>query len=255
MFAMRSVFCFLLIAPMAWAQGAVQPEAAQILSLANQARAQQGLRPLRWDPALAEAARRHCLMMAQEGPIAHRYGGEPDLTARAALAGAHFDLIEENVAFAANPAAIHSGWMNSPPHRANLLNPQVDRVGIAVVASRDGLYAVADYSHAVQMLDRDAAESAVARVLRGKGVRVLRDSTDARAACAMDRGLPRQLAGPQPGFVVRWQDSELTRLPQSLEQRLGAGGFREASVGNCPAQEVEGSFTVYRMAVLLYAGT
>ena len=113
----------------------------------------QGAGPLQWDPALAEAARQHCLRMAAEGPISHRYGGEPDLTERAGQAGAHFSLIEENVAIGPSPAAIHDEWMHSPGHRTNLLNPQVDRVGMAVVASRGVLYAVADYAKAVPRAD------------------------------------------------------------------------------------------------------
>ena len=42
--------------------------------------------------------------------------------------------------------------MNSPGHRANLLSPDVDRVGVAVVASRGVLFAVADYARAVPAL-------------------------------------------------------------------------------------------------------
>src|SRR5579862_6923282 len=75
-----------------------QAAAEQVFVLANQARMQAGVGRLQWDPALAAAALKHCLRMAQEGPIAHRYGGEADLSARAAQAGAHFSVIEENVA-------------------------------------------------------------------------------------------------------------------------------------------------------------
>lgn len=232
---------------------AIQPEAWQILAMANQARVAAGTGPLTWDPALAAAARKHCLRMAAEGPLAHRYGGELDLTERAGLAGAHFSLIEENVALAPTPAAIHQAWMTSPEHRSNLLNPQVDSVGIAVVAARGVLYAVADYARQVPVLSPAQAESAVAGLLRARGIRVLADATDARAACPMDRGMPRTLAGPQPGFVVRWQDADLSHLPPALANRLG--GFREAEVGNCPASAVEGAFTTYRIAVLLYAAS
>ena len=112
--------------------GTIQPEAWQIVQLANQARAAAGAGPLTWDPALSAAARQHCLRMAAEGPISHRYGGEPDLDQRAGQAGAHFSLIEENVAVGPTPARIHEAWMNSPGHRANLLNPKVDHVGVAV---------------------------------------------------------------------------------------------------------------------------
>ena len=96
------------------AAGQVMPAAAeQLFALANQSRAQSGAGRLQWDEALAVAARQHCLRMAAEGPIAHRYGGEPDLGERAGQAGAHFSLIEENVALGPPPAAIHDEWMHS----------------------------------------------------------------------------------------------------------------------------------------------
>ncbi len=219
---------------------------------ANQARTVAGAAPLRWDAALAVAARQHCLRMAAEGPISHRYGGEPDVSERAAQAGARFSLIEENVAIGPGPAAIHNEWMHSAGHRANLLNPDVDRVGVAVVAGRDGLYAVADYDRAVPLLTRAQVEATVAALVRVSGVGVLRDPTVARAACAMDQGLPRSNSGAQPRFVMRWQGAELTRLPKALANKLASGEYRRAAVGSCPAQDEEGAFTAYRIAVLLY---
>ena len=49
-----------------------------------------------------------------------------------------------------------------------------------------------------------------------------------------------------------WQDSDVSKLPQALIDHLASGQYRKAAVGNCPAQNVEGSFTAYRVAVLLY---
>ena len=60
--------------------GNLQAEARQIFALANQARTQAGVGRLDWDPALAAAALEHCERMAAEGPIAHQYSGEADLT-------------------------------------------------------------------------------------------------------------------------------------------------------------------------------
>src|SRR5271157_3342015 len=77
---------------------AIQQEAWQLVQLANQARAQAGAGPLKWDPALALAARQHCLRMAADHSISHQYPNEPEFSARAAEAGAHFSMIEENVA-------------------------------------------------------------------------------------------------------------------------------------------------------------
>src|SRR5208283_1190526 len=161
-----------------------------LVTLANQARAAAGIRPLQWDPALAQAARQHCLRMAAEGPIGHRYGGEADVSERGGQAGAHFSLIEENVAFAPTPEEVHWGWMNSPHHRENILNPAVDHVGIALVASHGSFYAVADYIRSVPVLTQEQVEAAVARQIRATGIAVLSDSSGARAACALDRGLP-----------------------------------------------------------------
>jgi hypothetical protein len=227
----------------------VQPEAWQIVMLANQARAAAGAGPLQWDPALAAAARQHCLRMAAEGEIAHRYGGEPDVSERAGQAGAHFSLIEENVAIGPTPASIHGGWMHSRDHRANLLSPDVDRVGVAVVASRGVLYAVADYERAVPVLTQAQVEAAIAGLLRGSGVTLRGDSSDARASCAQDR---LTFSTRQPGFLMLWQGADLSRLPRQLVDRIASGRYREAAVGSCPAQTIEGSFTAYRVAVLLY---
>src|SRR5665213_1574139 len=194
--------------------GQAQPAAAeQLFTLANQSRAQSGAGPLAWDSALAEAALKHCERMVAEGPIAHRYGGELDLTARTAAAGAHFSLIEENIAVGPYPATIHEGWLNSPPHRANLLNHEVDRVGIAVIAIQGALYAVADYARGVPVLTPSQVESTVAGLIRVSGIAVRKDPQDARAACLTDRGLPSDLVDGQPQFVMRWQGADLQHLP------------------------------------------
>jgi hypothetical protein len=51
---------------------------------------------------------------------------------------------------------------------------------------------------------------------------------------------------------MRWQDAELSHLPQELADRLATGRYRAADVGSCPAQNVEGAFSAYRIAVILY---
>lgn len=245
----------IVVQPRAFAQNAdgtvVQTAAEQLLALANQSRAESGAGRLRWDPALAAAALKHCRRMVAEGPIAHRYAGEPDLAERTGQAGAHFSVIEENVAVGQSAAAIHDEWMRSPGHRGNLLSPDVDRVGIAVVASRGVLYAVADYSRGVESMGTHEVESRVAALIRQSGVSILSDPSLARAACAMDSGMPRSAAA-QPGFIMRWQDSQLDRLPSALIGRLDSGRYHRAAVGSCSAQGVQGTFTAYRIAVLLY---
>jgi hypothetical protein len=229
----------------------VQTAAEQLMALANQARTENGAERLRWDSALAAAALKHCRRMAAEGPISHRYVGETDVAGRAGQAGAHFSVIEENVAVGTSAAQIHGSWMQSPGHRSNLLSADVDRVGIAVVASRGVLYAVADYSHGVESMGAREAETRIAALIRQSGVTIVSDPSVARDACVMDSGVPRS-ATPHPGFIMRWQDSQLDQLPGALTSRLSSGQYHRAAVGSCPAQGAKGTFTAYRLAVLLY---
>ena len=230
----------------------LQAASKRILALANQARSQAGAPPLVWDPALAAAARKHCERMVAEGPISHRYGGEPDLSERASIDGAHFSLIEENIAVGSNPGEIHDGWMNSPGHRRNLLNPEVDHVGISVIMRGSSMYAVADYSKGVVVLSRTQIEGKVSGLVRMSGLAIRPDPRDARGACELNRGMPSTLTGKQPGFIMRWQSADLDRLPQELVDRMGSREYRSASVGACTPQGDQTQFTQYRVAVLLY---
>ena len=230
----------------------VHSAAEQLFALANRDRAEQGAPPLKWDPALAVAALRHCQRMAAEGPIAHRYDGEMSVSERTRAAGAHFSLVEENVALGEYPAQIEDAWLHSPEHRANLLNPNVDRVGIGVVKARGVLYAVEDFDRGVEELSDAQVEKKVADLMRVSGIEIQTSHADARAACGMNNGLPARLSGGAPRLVMRWQGSDLSRLPSQLADQLSEGRFRSAAVGACPAQSSQGPFTMYRVAVLLY---
>jgi uncharacterized protein YkwD len=230
---------------------ALRSKAEQLFALGNQARAAQGVAPLSWDQALAAAAMNHCTRVAAEGQLSHQYSGELELTQRAAQAGAHFSYIEENVAAGYATDSLHQAWMHSQGHRENLLNPQVNRVGIAVVARGDMLYAVAVFGRAVEVLTPDQVEAKVSNLMQSTGVAAHGSSEGARLACAQDHGLPVSLDNRRPEFIMRWQDAGLERLPGALLDRIATGRYRDAAVGSCPSQNPETTFTVYRVAVLL----
>jgi uncharacterized protein YkwD len=223
--------------------------AGQLFTLANQARIAAGVGVLAWDEALADSALKHCRRMAVEGPIAHRYDGEPDLTARAGAGGAHFSVIEENIAVGSDPVTIHQGWLDSTEHRANLLNPVIDHVGIAVLSVGGLIFAVADYSQAVPTLSQPEVEAKFAALLRAQGIMVMRDTTEARTYCASN---DRYHGGDSPSFLFRWQNPDVTQLPGPVLEQLAVGRYHRAAVGSCAPQDVNGAFTIYRVAVLLY---
>jgi uncharacterized protein YkwD len=160
-----------------------------LFDAANRERAAQGLAQLRWDNALANAAHDHALLMAQRNALSHQFPGEPPLQDRARVAGARFTEIAENVAEGLSAAVIHSSWMHSPPHRANLLDPELTAIGIAVVgtARRDDasaagaglaggatgmLFAVEDFSQSVASLSLAEQEWQVGAALTARGLQV-----------------------------------------------------------------------------------
>ena len=120
----------------------------ELFASVNQARRAQGLAPLRWNDALAEAARRHAEVMAERGSAQHGFAGEPGLTTRVKQAGAHFSWLSENVTQGPTPRFIHSQFMNSPPHRANILDRDMESIGVGVVERGGQLFAVEDLSQA-----------------------------------------------------------------------------------------------------------
>jgi hypothetical protein len=220
-----------------------------LFTAANHERAQQGLPALRWDDKLYRAADAHAVEMVQRESISHQYPGEPDISARVLRAGAHFSVVAENVAEAPTAVRIHDAWMQSPGHRANLLDPRLDAVGIRVL-SRDGqLYAVEDFDRSVAMLSLEQQETAVATLLESKAsVTAVPSALDARRTCAMDTGY----AGTaKPWFVMRYTAADVNELPPTLQAKLATGKFHRALVGACPATDTQ-NFTAYNIAVLLY---
>jgi len=114
----------------------------------NQARRAQGLSPLRWDESLATAARRHAEVMAERGTAQHGFENEPSLSVRVKQAGAHFTWLSENVTQGPTPDFVHTQFIKSPPHRANILDRDMDSVGIGVVERGGQLFVVEDFSQA-----------------------------------------------------------------------------------------------------------
>jgi uncharacterized protein YkwD len=220
-----------------------------LFAAANAERVQRGIQPLHWDATLYDAAQRHADEMAERESISHQYPGEADLANRGHSAGARFTVIAENVAEAWSAPEIHEAWMESPDHRANLLDPRVDSVGISV-ERRDGqLYAVEDFDRSVEALSLPEQESAVAELLRTEArLELLPNVDDARRTCAMSTGF----AGDRrPWFVMRFTTGKLDRLPQMLKSKLATGKYHQAVVGACSAR-TSGPFTAYDIAVLLF---
>ncbi|MGA8867418.1 MAG: CAP domain-containing protein [Candidatus Sulfotelmatobacter sp.] len=221
------------------------PAEQQLLELANQARAQAGAPPLAADPGLAKAARAHAQEMFAARQLSHQFDGEPSLPQRlAATTRLQLDQEGENVALDFDAAGAQQHLMLSPPHRANLLNPSYNVVGLGVVRSGDQLYIVQDFGHALpnyspaEVKDRIAASVAQTRHQAGQPELTRRDLLTADdAACSMAKADKlgtasiRQLA--QRYTVLTFTSLHPETLPASAAHALASHSLRSFSVGTC----------------------
>ena len=122
------------------------PAEQAIFDFVNRERASRNLSPLQWNPALAAAARLHAQKMAQADTLSHQFPGEADMGMRIRMAGVRFTSAAENVALGPTAAVINQELMHSPAHRDNILDPELNSLGVAVVERQGRLFAVQDFA-------------------------------------------------------------------------------------------------------------
>ena len=132
-----------LAAPFAPSAGMHGTAAGQrVLELVNQARATarrcgnqafNAARPVRWSDSLAEASRLHAEDMARHNYVGHRGRDGSDPGRRVQRAGYRYRATGENIAAGRqmNAEDAVAGWIRSPGHCANLMNPGYTEMGAA----------------------------------------------------------------------------------------------------------------------------
>lgn len=99
----------------------------RFVDLINSERAAVGVSELEVVPELVEGARGHAADMAAAGHLFHNQN--------LADVAEGWTLLGENVGMGGDVESLHAAFMGSPDHRANLLNPAYDAVGVGVVWS------------------------------------------------------------------------------------------------------------------------
>jgi uncharacterized protein YkwD len=106
---------------------------AAMLKLVNDERVKHGLQPVKADPEMAVVARLHSKDMFARGYFSHHTPEGKDPFDRMKQQGVKFVTAGENLALAQTLKLAHNGLMNSPGHRANILQPAFGRLGIGIL--------------------------------------------------------------------------------------------------------------------------
>jgi hypothetical protein len=120
--------------------GAESGDAAQVLSLVNQARVNVGLPPLAVNPLLTSAAQAHADDMARNGVTIGHNGSDGSTPERRILAAGYHGyswgpIVGENWAAYRTVDESMSAWMSDQPHRGNILRPGFREIGVGVARS------------------------------------------------------------------------------------------------------------------------
>lgn len=115
------------VAPAAADAGAEADFAARI----NGARSGRGLAALASDGELTAIARRWSQRMANENRLSHNPNLAKEVTQ-------DWEKLAENVGVGSSVAEIHDAFMNSPSHRANILDGGLTHLGVGVVVDERG---------------------------------------------------------------------------------------------------------------------
>ena len=113
----------------------------QLLSLINAERQKVGAPPLRINLKLTQAGLRQSQDMAIHNFFSHTGSNGSGFSDRISAAGYNWSAAAENIAAGqSTPTAVFQSWLNSPPHKQNMLNAQYTEVGFGYAYNSQSTY-------------------------------------------------------------------------------------------------------------------
>jgi uncharacterized protein YkwD len=112
---------------------------AEVIRLVNIERQKAGCSGLSGESRLEAAAQKHSELQAAQNSMSHQLPGEASMGDRVTAEGYRWRGVAENVAAGyTSPASVMNGWMNSPGHKANILNCAYTEIGVGLAKSSSG---------------------------------------------------------------------------------------------------------------------
>jgi uncharacterized protein YkwD len=236
------------------------PAESELYTLINQERKSHDLPLFELDNHLIAAARKHTEETVKQGKLSHQFAGEPILRVRVAQAGAKFDAVAENLAESDSVPNAHFELMHSTGHRANLMNPNYDAIGIGIIETADRIWVTEDFSHRVPDETAESVEKLVV-----KEVSEIRSQTPLPALKVVSTPRLRELAC-QPGITAKavWREiavsgvtviftqSDPANLPPPLKKAALDPTAKNIAVGACYPPDSKEGFAMFSAIVVLY---
>ena len=240
----------------------------ELLAAANNSRKLAGVRPLRVDEHLREAARAHARLMVASDRLEHQLPGEPSLLQRIAQAGAATDALKvdrvgENIAYASCASSANDALMHSPPHRRNLLDSGFNVAGMAAIWSKGKLYVAQDFAHEVPSYSAQQSGQLVGRAVHEireqAGMPELQEVRPPKldeAACSLAKQSQPNAHLLATAYenrrIITYTQSRPEVVPEAAMRLLREPDVRQFAVGSCYARNAEHPTETYWVAIVLY---
>lgn len=242
----------------------------QMLDLVNRERADRGLSLLEENRRLAEAALKHSQKMAEEEQLSHDFPDYKSLGQRLEDVGLFFVSAGENVAYSQVYSAqtIHQGFMESPSHRDNILDPRHTHCGIRAVEKGKEIYLTQEFARLFTPLSRDEIvvilkEDLALWYVKKYGYPLIFFDQVARTREFADLGAREQLSGRSISpftdkwgsyYSVRLVSPDIEKLRLDLREQAGKVDFRGAEIGVAFGKQPTNPGGTYSVIALLFPG-
>ncbi len=191
----------LIFAARGFAEGS---QVVESRGLVNTTRANNGMHALSPQAALDQMAQKHAEEMAARDAIFHYY----DVGERADAAGVNWTEIGENVGVGPTVKDVHTAFMNSSGHRANVLHSSYNVIGVGTALGKDGSVFVA-HEFATVASSAPAGKPAVSSSSAPK--------TQVAAAVAAPKPVVRPVTSPVHTAVTHASPAKKSAFPNALQ--------------------------------------
>ena len=243
-----------------FAQAGLTSSERKVVDLLNQERVNAGLAKLEWNDHLVETARAHSALQASRTMLSHQFPGEAVLGDRIGATGLRFDLGAENVAVGGSVEDIHTGLMGSPLHRANILSPNYNSIGVAIVARDGELWLTEDFARTLPEYSeeqfRDAVVKAFNRTRQANSITSIAAIANPHLhelACSGSDDAQHMMEGlPGALTLVIFTSSSPDKLSPTMQRAAAEKTWRRLDLGVCFKPGKEHGYGSFRILAALY---
>jgi len=203
----------------------------QITQRIDDYRGEHDLQPVETDKSLQTAAQNFAQFMAEESKYGHRANGQTPAQ-RAKSAGYDYCVVRENIAYRTNTGDVTAdslvdvlvtGWIDSPPHRENILGEHVSQTGVGIATTDGATF------YAVQMFARPRSASFQVSVLNKTSITqtVTIDDSDTSDSVEIPPSTTLTMTRCVPVTLRLSEDDQSRDVAQTIDLAITQDGFAD----------------------------